>query len=738
MEFRPAAVVLMFAALVFLTVFGQRWRESRQWRGSLLAYRLRLPDGLSHESITGALSVIAVSTARWPIAFEIIADHRGIQHYVLIPDHMSPGTLTRFTTGFPGIRLEQSPDYLATFPKARLARELRTTRLWRPLASQRSQVAIAGVLAAMYPLGSGEVIRVQWIVSATRRIRASEELPSEALRDIANKQAAPLADACGRVAVSASHRARAALLLAGVMNALAAVNGPHSAIRGRVLPTRVVAGRLQARSVPLTLWPALLNAEELTALVGFPTEGIRVPGLAVGSARQLPPSVDMRRTGLVVAMSNYPGMRERPLALATDDRLRHALIQGPTGSGKSELIARLALQDIRAGHGTVVIDPKSDLIEQILRRIPDDRMNDVIVMDASSLGRPVGFNILGSGRDEHSKELVVDRIVYVLAELWRSSWGPRTADVLRSCLLSLVYAKAPDGSAFTLVEIPQLLTDEAFRRQVMRQKIPESVRQFWAAYEAMSEPERAQVIGPAINKIRTFTTRSALRLMLGQSTGINLGAVFRERKILLVPLSKGVIGPEAAHLLGSLLVAFLWQETLGRATVAAEKRRPAFAYLDEFQEFIRFGSGGELADMLAQARGLGLGLTLAYQYLDQLSADVTAAVLGTVRTQVVFQLEYRDAETMAKRFTPLTRQDLTGLDAFEVAMRPCVDARTMAPVTGLTMPLDEPLRDASEVLDFTLDRYGVPRADVEAACQARIRPAISIVPPIGRVAGGHS
>ena len=414
-------------------------------------------------------------------------------------------------------------------------------------------------------------------------------------------------------------------------------------------------------------------------------------------------------------------MGARPLALATDDRLRHLLIQGPTGVGKSELLANLALQDIARGRGVVVIDPKDDLIAAIAARIPEDRIDDVIVLDPASLDRPVGFNILAHTGDEHTRELVADRVVHVFAQLWRSSWGPRTADVLRNCVLTLAVTRAADNSAFTLMEVPQLLTNDRFRWFVTRQSLPGPVREFWRDYDQFSSAERLQVIGPAMNKIRAFSTRAALRLMLGQSQGIDLGEIFRRRRVLLVPLNKGRIGPEAAHLLGSLLVAQLWQETLSRTAIPPERRTPVFAYLDEFQEFIRFGNGDDVAEMLVQSRGLGMGLTLAFQYLDQLSGEVAAAVLGTVRSQAVYQLEYRDAHAMARRFAPLETADLGALDAFEIALRPCIDARTDAPVTGRTVPLPEPVRDPAEVTGISLGKYGVPRAEVEEARTARIR-----------------
>lgn len=629
--------------------------------------------------------------------------------------------VTRLSTALPGVRVQEAPDYLADRPPVRVACEVRTTNPWRPLAEGRAEPAIAALLSSLYPLGSGETVRLQWIVSGTRHVRIPDDAPPELIRSARAKQSAPVYDAVGRIAVSASHRERATMLMAGVLSGLEVVSAPGTALRTRILPARAVARRIYPRAVPLTVWPSLLGAHELAAVVGIPVGGVRVPGLATGVARQLPPPVEMPRQGFTIGRSNYPGMSDRLLVLKTDDRLRHAHLQGPTGTGKSTLITHMGVQDIIAGRGVFVLDPKTDLIDEILARIPAHRAEDVIVINPARIDRPIGFNPLLGGHDEQSRELVVDRLTHILSELWRSSWGPRTADVIRSALLTLTHTQADNGEAFTFAELPELLMNSDFRKFVTSQKsLPDGVRSFWTAYEEMSEGERAQVIGPCMNKIRAILTRTSLRLMLGQSSGIDLGSLYRERKIILVPLSAGVIGTDSARMLGSFLVATLWQETQSRAVIPPEKRHAVYAYLDEFQDFVKFGAS-DLPDILAQSRGLGLGLILANQYSDQLPAAVSSAVSGTVRTKVAFQLSHGDAKKLAESFAPLKTEDLANLDAYEIAMAPCVNARTLPPVTGLTLPLGKPLRNPVHLADYSQYRYGTDRADVEAARMTRVR-----------------
>lgn len=589
----------------------------------------------------------------------------------------------------------------------------------------RATISSTALLAALQPLHGTERVRLQWIVTGAGSSAPIREGTAEEQRAARQKQAEPMLRVVGRLGVVAPRRDRAWSLFGRVRSALRGLNAPGVQVSRRLVPAGLAATRLQGFALPLTRWPLPLNVREAAGLFGLVSD-VPLPGLARGSARQLPPSPNQPSTGLVVATSNYPGM-SRALALRDEDRLRHTWMVGPTGTGKSTLIANSVLQDIRAGRGTVVVDPKGDLVADILDRIPDERADSVIVLDPSAVHQPVGFNPLHASGGELARELAMDHLVHVFASIWRANWGPRTADVLRNGFLTLMNTRAPDGSAFTLVELEPLLLDPSFRRFVLAQStVPNAVRPFWTRYEAMSDAERAQVIAPSLNKLNALTTASSTRLLLGQSDGIDLGAVFRERKTLLVSLAKGAVGVETAQLLGALLVASLWQATLARVATPASQRRPVFMYLDEFQDVLKLPL--DIADMLAQARGLGVGLVLAHQHLGQLPDAVKTAVLGTARTQLAFQLDHDDARALERRFAPLTAADLMGLEAYEIAMRPSVGGATQSPVTGRTLALPDPEHDGAALAEHSRTRYGVPRADAEAALQARLNPGTSGTP----------
>jgi len=558
-----------------------------------VAFRLGLPLGLSHDDVAAWLAHIAASThaVRFgfvtppPLALEVAATAGGIFHTLLVPSGMQGAVLSALRAALPGVRLEAAPDYLATRPRMTVAAEGRLSSLSRPLAHERAERASAALLAALQPLEAREQVILQWIfVGAVTPAPVSSRgsagtvldllrgegptADSEALRAarLKQQQGGPLLQAVVRLGVSAPNRARVWAVFGWVWGTLRGLNAPGVRLVRRSLPSWLVVDRLSNLTLPVTAWPMILNTRELAGLLGLPLGEHVLPGMPRSTARQLPPPISMPTSGTVVAVSTYPGMTERPLALATSDRLQHTWCIGPTGVGKSTLLAGLIGQDIAAGRGVVVLDPKGgDLIRDVLDRVPEARRDDVLLLDPSATNYPVGLNVLDIARGEHARELAVDHLVHLMASLWHSSWGPRTSDVLRAALLTLTHATAADGSRFTLVELPELLLDPAFRGSVTAQPtVPDTVRGFWASFEVMSDAERAQVIGPSLNKLRSFTTRTALRLMLGQSEGVRLDEVFTKRRIILVSLPKGALGTETTALVGSLVMAGLWQQILKR------------------------------------------------------------------------------------------------------------------------------------------------------------------------------
>jgi hypothetical protein len=723
-----------------------RIRTVGSWARELQVFRLLLPVGLTADEVARWLSMLAASTSvpQWAgrppfvLGLEVRASARdGIAHFLLVPKYAELPLLQTVRAGLAGVRLEPVPEY-GSEPRIRFGWELRLTSTRRPLAVEHAEPVAAAFLASLQPLTTGQELRVVWYLGGARTsrpvvTRTSHEgrsitswfntttaLNAEEARTQRAKDQEPQLLASIRISAAAKTSEQARAIVSRTAVTLRGMNAPGVHITYRWwLPGRFVVSRMARHALPLINW-MLLNTRELSGLIGFPIGETYTQGLALGTSRQLPPTPTAPRSGLVLARSTYPGATEL-LRMDTSDRLRHTWLLGPTGTGKSTLIANMALQDAHAGHGFALIDPKSDLCDEILVRLPERRHDDVIVLDPTAYSRDtpiVGLNLLGHAHTEVERELVVDHIVHIMGAIWADSWGPRTSDVLRNSLLTLACTKAMDGTAFTLIEVAEVLTNPGLRRFVTTQPgVPESVRPFWHAYESYSEAQKLQVIGPSLNKLRALSTRSSLRLLLGQSGGLNVANVLNKGKILLVPLARGTIGMDTAALLGSLVISSLLSATFARAAIPAAKRRPAFLYLDEFQDVLRLPL--DLADALAQARGLGVGFILANQYVGQLPETIKKAALGTVRSTVLFQLDYDDAKALERRFAPLTATDLTHLPAHEVAMRLCENNATGRPVTGLTLPLPEATADGAELARRSGTRYGFPRSDVEAAIQAR-------------------
>lgn len=738
-----AASVLIVGLTIFAVILLARYLDALAWRRSLVAYALRLPAGLSPDAVAAWLgSISALTHVSWwwlvpspPLAIEITATVEGISHYLIIPDRLRGAVLASARAHLAGARIDEAPDYLRSRTSFLVAAEWRLTSHRRALSVDRIEATAAGLLASLQPLGVGELVCVQWILTGagtpspvrsqskpgngSRWRPSSQTTDADELRSIRLKQHEPLLRAVGRLGVVAESPAIAYARFGRTWGTLRQLNAPGAQFVRRLLPVRIVSRRLSRLSLPLSTWPVTLNAREAVGVVGLPMSGLPLPGLMLGAARQLPPPHGLSRSGITIAKSNYPG-NEKLLRLGRDDRLRHLYVVGPVGVGKSTLLANMAVQDMQAGDGLALIDPKGDLVSDILARVPEHRRSDVILLDLADTAQPIGLNVLGVGQGEHGRELAADFVLGVLRSLWAQYWGPRTDDILRAALLTLTHTQALDGSAFTLIEVPELLTNRPLRHLVTEQPtVPASLRSFWAWYENVSEAERVQIIGPVLNKLRQFTTRTSLRLVLGQSTGLDIPALIRRRRILLVTLSRGIIGAEAAYLLGSLLVAGFWQATLGRAALPPEQRRPFWLYLDEFHQVARLSVS--LTDLLAEARGLGVGVVMANQYVSQLSPEMRAAVLGTVRSQVVFQVEHDDARLLEPRFAPsLSAQDLSGLAAYEVALRHCSGNQVLAPMTGTTLPLPEASTDVEAIRELSRQRYGSPRREIETALQGRL------------------
>jgi len=429
----------------------------------------------------------------------------------------------------------------------------------------------------------------------------------------------------------------------------------------------------------------LLSVREMAAIAHLPHDS-DLPGIARAGARALAPSPAIPATGphtkpLGVADTGTG----RGVAITVPDARHHVHILGATGVGKSTLLANLILADADAGRGLVVVDPKGDLITDVLSRLPQRCAERVVLFDADAKSAPPCMNPLDTDRGD--ADLAVDNLITIFRRIYSRHWGPRTDDVLRVSLLTLF---ALPGVA-TLADLPRLLLEPAFRSRVTARISDPVLQGFWDSYEAMTDGARTEAIAPLLNKLRAVLLRPFARAAVaaGRST-VDLTDVLDHGGICLARLPKGSLGEETSRLVGSLLVARTWQATTARARIPAPARADATVILDEAHNFLTLAIPVE--DMLAEARGLRLSLVLAHQNLGQLPREMRDGVSANARNKIIFSASPEDARELARHTAPaLSEHDLTHLDAYHAAARVLVDGQQAPPFTLTTRPLPPPV-----------------------------------------------
>lgn len=433
---------------------------------------------------------------------------------------------------------------------------------------------------------------------------------------------------------------------------------------------------------------SLLSLTELAAVAHLPFDDA-APGVVKAGAKATAPPPNIYTgigTGLKpLGVTDAGGAR--PVGLTVPDSRHHLHIIGATGSGKSTLMANMVLADIAAGRGAVVIDPKGDLVPDILARLPERALGRTVLLDPAREDIRPAFNVLAAKGDAQI-QLVVDNLVGIFHKIYAAYWGPRTDDVMRSAALSLLKARAASGaSAPQLADIPKLLLATPKERKAMLAGLKDLVLTgFWSWYDALSEPARAQAIGPLMNKLRAFLLRDFVKATVSTSVSrFDVGQVMNGG-VLLARLPKGLLGEEAVRLLGSFIVASVWQAASARVGLPEEKRSDCSLVLDEAQNFLSLPY--PLEDMLAEARAYRLSMVLAHQNLAQLPTDLREGISANARSKVFFSVSPEDGRHLERHTKPsLLAHDLSHLGGYQAAARLIADGQETSAFTLRTRPL---------------------------------------------------
>ena len=449
-----------------------------------------------------------------------------------------------------------------------------------------------------------------------------------------------------------------------------------------------------------------LSTAELSGLIGLPVGQTPLPSLGSKHPQLISPEGSLSKTERTFAQVAAVG-DTRPVGLSIKDSLYHTLLMGPSGCGKSTTMLSKIENSIHSGQGVLVIDPKTDLVTDVLNRIPKSRQKDVVVIDPICT-HPVGLNPLQDSK--RSPELVADSLLNSFRQLFESSWGVRTEDILTASALTLARTENTN-----LIWLPTLLSDVAFRRNILKDiHDPLGVEDFWQRFESKRPDSQNTEIQPVLNKLRQFLLRPAMRAVLGQSEPrFHLRELLTDKKIVLVSLNKGILGAESARLLGALLVSQLWSLILERAELPATRRSAVSVFIDEVQDYLKLPV--DLADGLAQARGLGVSFCLAHQYRGQLPVEMPHAIDANCRNKIIFGLASADdARDIAKLSNDLEAQDFMLLPQYHAYANLMQDGKASGWMAVKTSAPSTPVSNAAELKAASAKRYGVSAKETES------------------------
>lgn len=439
------------------------------------------------------------------------------------------------------------------------------------------------------------------------------------------------------------------------------------------LKYRKIAGNKIAKDYFLRLFmnapKMILNVEELASFFHFPIRTTDTPGVKWLVSRALPAPPNLPKQGVVIGEAIYRGTKQL-VRLKDEDRLRHVFMIGKTGTGKTTLFETMIEQDMHSGKGLCFIDPLGDAIESLLKKVPTERAQDVILFDPSDTSYPLGLNLLEWKKPEDRDFLIqeVIEIFYKLFDPGRTGIvGPQWEHWARNAALTVM--SNPGGGS--LIDIPRLFTDDAFRDASVKNVADPVVKAFWEQQLAKTADfHKSEMYNYFISKFGRFMTNDLMRNIIGQTkSSFDLREAMDSGKILFVNLAKGKIGDINANLLGLILVSKIQVAAFSRANIPEKERKPFYLYVDEFQNF----TTDTFATILAEARKYGLSLNITNQYIAQLTEKVRDAVVGNAGTIISYRIGAEDAEFLTHEMAGLSVEDMTNIERFEAYVKLLVD-----------------------------------------------------------------
>ncbi|MBR3323967.1 type IV secretion system DNA-binding domain-containing protein [Candidatus Saccharibacteria bacterium] len=485
----------------------------------------------------------------------------------------------------------------------------------------------------------------------------------------------------------------------------------------------------------------ILNISELASVYHLPHTSVETPNIVWATSKTAEPPAQLPlitgnaehdRDISAFGLTNFRGINHQ-FGMLRRDRSRHVYIIGQTGAGKSGMLELFALSDIFYDQGYCIIDPHGDFAINNLRFVPEKRIKDVIYFNPADTEYPVAFNPLEI-TDPSRKPNVCSEVIGVLKRMFGDSWGPRLEHILRYTLLALL-----DRPETTLLDISRMLTDKEFRKETLNYCKDVTVLQFWKhEFGQWNEKQVNESIAPVLNKVGAFTANPIIRNIIGQpKSSFDVRRIMDEGKILVVNLSKGLIGEDNAGILGAFLVTKVQLAAMSRSDIPdVADRRPFYLYVDEFQNF----ATDSFAVILSEARKYGLNLTVANQYISQMTDSVRDAVFGNVGTTISFRVSADDAPLLVKQFEPtFEAQDLLQMNNRNFVISMIINGEKVPAFSATTLSIPNTPKDNFDaIIASSREKYSRSRTDVEAEIQETIEQAEKykqILSDSGREAG---
>jgi hypothetical protein len=696
---------------------------------AIVEMSVALPPGKSVSRDVTEQFLLSLHYAHAPFSFELVGSPDSIRVVFVCRERDAPRLRQQLRSYFPECAIRGDDGFLSSLWNREPAVESALVdfglshEFVLPLRTYRSfevdpLIALAG---AMGELGAGEVAAVQvlfqeatapWAENVLRAVTDNEgsaffaDGPDLVAR-AKEKVSRPLYAAVLRVAAQSASSGRAWEIVRALGGALAQFSAPIGnalvPLENEGYPDYVHAEDLLLRRSHRS--GMILNVDELVALVHLPSDSVRAERLEREVKKtKAAPAVSLGHA-LVLGENAHNG-KTVAVSLGTQQRLRHTYVIGASGTGKSTLLLNMIVQDLHHGEGFAVLDPHGDLIDWILGNVPEDRFDDVVLIDPSDEDYPVGFNIL-SAHSEVEKHLLASDLVSVFRRL-STTWGDQMTSVLGNAILA--FLESTKGG--TLADLRRFLVEPDYREPFLQTvKDPDIVYYWQREFPLLTGRPQA----PLLTRLDTFLRPRLIRNMVVQKQDrLDFRSMMDSRKVILAKLAQGSIGEENAYLLGTLIVAKLHQMALGRQNVPESERQPFYVYIDEFHNFIT----PSIAAILSGARKFGMGLVLSHQELSQIfhhSPEVASAVITNPATRVCFRLGDDDAKKLQGGFSAFDARDLQSLGVGEAIAR---IERSEYDFTLKTLPLPkvDPVtaRERRErVVAISRERYARKREEVE-------------------------